>query len=523
MDSVTLYTDTVPTEESNVTVPLETAPLAPIAQVKAAPLAPEVVQITSSKTVASHHPDKTSSRVTKDAIRTSLRASTVDAILSTVFSITTSGILLSNFLVDLHASPVVFGTLSSIPMLVNLAQPIGAYLSERTTSRFQYCLWIYGPSRLLWLILVIGIFGIGWGKVSLHQLVILTLGVVLMSNASGALGSASWLSWMAMLVPRQLRGRYFGLRNSLASLTNLVCVPLAGLTVSIWPGGTLQGYGVVLFVGILFGIASLICQYFKVDVNPQEQHIFFGRFFKKSEIQRESKPLAVNTNSDSDNEKSLSGKNSVLKNSNFLKFLLYFSAWMFAANLSLPFFNLYMLDTLNLDVRWVTLYGSLQSGANMLMLFGWGKLADRIGNRLLLVLIGTVASTVPVLWLGIGTNFIDLWLWLPLIHIFIGANWAALDLCNNNLQIEVTPFKNQSIYFAVAAAIAGLSGALGTIVGGFIAENPTFGGLGGLFILSGALRLAAVVPLFLVQEPGRQSFSQAIQTLWPFSKKVARS
>ncbi|WP_017315097.1 MFS transporter [Mastigocladopsis repens] len=505
-------------------VPLETAPLAPeISQIKAAPLAPEVTQITVPETPHSLS-SKPSPRVSKDAIRTSLRASTVDAIFSTFFSITSGGILLSNFLVELDARPVVFGMLSSIPMVVNLIQPFGAYLSERSTSRFWYCLCIYGPSRLLWLILAIGITMASWGKINTHQLVVLTLLIVLMSNLLGALGGASWLSWMATLVPRRLRGRYFGLRNSVSSLTNLVCVPLAGLAVSTWPGGTLQGYGVVLLVGILSGLVSLGCQYFKVDVNPQVQNASPTRSSSKNAVLYNTIDKSNNTEEQLKNielGKDATAGDSIWKNSNFLKFLLYFSSWMFAANLSLPFFNLYMLDTLNLDVRWVTLYGSLQAGANLLMLILWGKLADRIGNRPILLVIGMVAASVPLLWLGISTNLIDLWLWLPLIHIFIGGNWAALDLCNNNLQIEVTPAKNQSIYFAIASAIAGVSGALGTIIGGFIAQNPSFGGLSGLFIISAAFRLAAIVPLIFVQEGRGQSFSQMRQ-VWQGRKQVAQ-
>lgn len=91
----------------------------------------------------------------KDAIRTSLRASTMDAIFAGIFGITTGGILLSNFLVELDAAPVAFGMLASIPMLVNFIQPLGAYISERFSSRYQYSLLIYAPSRLIWLILVI--------------------------------------------------------------------------------------------------------------------------------------------------------------------------------------------------------------------------------------------------------------------------------------------------------------------------------------------------------------------------------
>ncbi|MBD2384074.1 MFS transporter [Cylindrospermum sp. FACHB-282] len=428
------------------------------------------------------------SQTAKNSIRTSLRASTLDAVFSTVFSMTTGGILLSNFLVELDATPVVFGMLSSIPMLVNLIQPLGAYLSERTTSRFQYSFLIYGISRLLWLILVIGIAGASWGKFNSQQLVVLTLLIVLFSHLIGGLGSASWLSWLAVIVPRQLRGRYFGIRNSAITFTNLVYVPFAGLAVSHWPSGTQQGYGVVLLLGIVFGMVGLGCQYFKRDINPKLQNSHVVKLSPNSE--NALTPIANN-----------SWVSSIWQNSNFLVFLLYFSLWMLAINLSGPFFSLYMLDTLQLDVSWVTVYSSLQGAANLLMMILWGKLADKIGNRPILIFIGIMVAITPLLWLGIGTSSLNLWLWLPLLHIFLGSIWAAIDLCHNNMLIGIAPVKNQSIYFAIVAAVAGASGALGTTLGGFIAQLPQFHGLLGLFALSSVFRLAALIPLAFVQEP----------------------
>ncbi|BBD58115.1 major facilitator superfamily MFS_1 [Nostoc sp. HK-01] len=424
-------------------------------------------------------------RISKDTIRTSLRASTVDAVLATVFGITTGGILLSNFLVELDASPVVFGMLSSIPMLVNLIQPLGAYLSERTTSRFRYALRIYGTARLLWLILAIAIAIFSWGGISSQQLVVMTLLIVLATHLLGGLGCASWMSWLAMIVPRRLRGRYFGIRNSAVSLTNLICLPLTGLVISHWYGGNIQGYGVVLLIGVVFGIVSIGCQYFKVDINPQLQNSLG------------STPI---NNTD---ELVVAPTISIWKNSNFLIFLIYISLWMFAVHLSAPFFNLYMLDTLGINVSWVTLYGSLQAGANLLMMIWWGKLADRVGNLPILIFVGIMVGLTPIFWLGISASQMDIWLWLPLLHILAGVTWAAIDLCNNNLQLAIAPIKNQSIYFAIAAAVAGGSGALGTTIGSFIAQFAIWDGLLGLFALSGLLRLAALVPLFFVQEPGR--------------------
>lgn len=159
-------------------------------------------------------------------------------------------------------------------MLSNLMQPIGAYFSERTTSRHFYCLWIYGISRSLWVGLAIAIFWIGKTHDAPALLIALTLGITLASSLLGSLGSAPWLSWMAALVPRTLRGRYFGLRSSAANLTNLISVPLMGLIVSQWKGGSIQGYGVVLMLAIASGILSLWFQNFMVDVNPQNSSYF---------------------------------------------------------------------------------------------------------------------------------------------------------------------------------------------------------------------------------------------------------
>jgi MFS family permease len=466
-----------------------------------APLTLEIPQIALLSPTISPN-----SRIPKDAIRTSLKASTTDSVLAAVYSLGTGGILLSNFLVELGASPVVFGMLCSIPMLVNLIQPLGAYLSERSTSRFQYSLRTHGVGRLLWLVLVIGIAGVSLGVINTHQLVILTLLIVLFSNLLGGLGAASWLSWVAMIVPRQLRGRYFGIRNSAASLTNLVCVPMAGLFVSHWYGGSLQGYGVVLLVGIVFGIVGLGCQYFQVDMNPRLQNTYYGKLPQTNEIEQEARELLAGSkeeSSDGDSTPPVAPASSIWKNSNFLRFLLYFSFWALAVNLSGPFFNLYMLDTLDLDVSYVTIYNSLQAGATLLMLILWGKLADKIGNRPILICIGILVAATPLLWLGIGVNRLDIWLWLPLLHILTGGTWAAIDLCNNNIQLAIAPTKNQSIYFAIAAAVAGGSGALGATIGSFIIQFAQFGGLLGLFALSSLFRLVALMPLLFVKEPER--------------------
>jgi MFS family permease len=429
-------------------------------------------------------------RSSKDEIRTSLKASTWDGIFAAFFCCVTTDILLINFLLALGASSVEIGLLAAIPMFANFLQPIGAYFADRSNSRHKYILQIFAPARLLWTLLILAIVGYGFHFFSASQLIYWTLAIVLITHVCGAMGSASWLSWMAVLVPKRLRGRYFGLRNGAAKLINLLCVPLLGMAISHWQGGIIQGYGLVLILAVVAGIISLSFQGLMVDVNPQANrqanNINNKNQVSSLEIPAPSVPV------------------SLLKETNFLKYLGYCGLWTFAVNLSLPFFNVYLLKDLGLTIDLVTIYNSLAAGANVLLLPLWGKLADRIGNRLVLIVIGSFVAILPLFWLGIAITPLSLWLWLPLLYLLSGSAWSAIELCLGNLQIAVAPCKQSSSYFAIVAAVSGLGGALGTTAGGFFSQYVF--GTRGLFILSAMLSAIAVLLLILVREPGRQSF-----------------
>ncbi len=55
------------------------------------------------------------------------------------------------------------------------------------TSRQRYIFSLFGSSRLLWLVLLVGIAWLGWSNTDPHQLVIWTLGIMLLTHIIGAL------------------------------------------------------------------------------------------------------------------------------------------------------------------------------------------------------------------------------------------------------------------------------------------------------------------------------------------------
>jgi MFS family permease len=415
-------------------------------------------------------------KLSKQDIRKSLKASTCDGIFSAFFGCVTAEILLGNFLLALGATSFEIGMLSAIPMFAHFLQPIGAILADRSHSRRQYNLRIFIPTRLLWLLLAMATIAFEMGWCRSHRLIELTLIVVFLAHISGALGTPNWISWMTALVPRRLRGRYFGLRNSAANLTNLLSVPLLGMLISRWQISTVKSYGLILTLAVVAGLISLGFQLLMTDVNPQQP-------IETNKIDTEQPTFLT-----------------FLKDANFLKFLIFIGLWMFAVNSSAPFFNIYLLKDLGLDISWVTFYSSLTAGTNVLMLIVWGKLADRIGNRSILLGVGIAVAIVPLLWLGIDSDRLSMWLWLPLLYLFTGATVSAIDLCNTNLQMAIAPVNKPSSYFAIAAAVGGLGGALGTTVGGILAQSAYIGGLPGLFAISSLLRVVALLPLVFVCE-----------------------
>jgi MFS family permease len=449
-----------------------------------------------------------SNRITTTEIRRSLIASSIDGVFAAIYSNLTSGVLLSNFMVNLQANSFEVGILSAIPMLANVVQPLGAWWGDRSASRRNYCSSVNVPARFVWLVLVIGIALYTQHLLDDRAMAIWTMVVVAVSHLLGGLGSATWLSWMAALVPSKLRGRYFGIRNTVSNLTSLIVVTIAGFWVANYPRGEIEAFEIALGVAIAAGFISMVYQWQMVDVTPLRLAIADRDNFEHNVISAASvADLAI--------PQTTSAIETILQDRHFLGFTICFSAWMFALNLSAPFFNLYLLQDLAIDVGWVTLYNSLTSAANLALLVPFGRWSDRIGHRIPLVGMGLVMALLPVLWLGIGTDPISLWVGLPLLFILNGGASAAIDLCINNLQIEIAHEHHQAQYFGITAAMGGISGFLGTFLGGTLASIDFVGGLTGLFIISSILRLLSLIPLILLQHEGDRSlFQQLLDLNW---------
>ena len=157
------------------------------------------------------------------------------------------GIYLPNFILTafllnvMHASNTLIGLSTSVQFFVGLLQPLANVFVHKVKHRRIVTAITGGVSRFLFVgAIFYGMTTSGPGAEAV-LMVILLIGAFSMS-----LCSSMWSTWMADLVPDQVRGRYFALRNSVASAAGIFAVLIGGWLLKSLPGS--DGYVAVYVI-----------------------------------------------------------------------------------------------------------------------------------------------------------------------------------------------------------------------------------------------------------------------------------
>ena len=172
------------------------------------------------------------SRLPRERLARARSLSIVEGAFARVFMACTTGTVLTGFALWLGASPFDIGLLTALPAFAGLAQLLAPYFTERSGQRKPLIMSTVSGQRLLWLpVALLPFLALPpAGRVALLLL------LVTVSAMLGALGGVPWLSWMGDLVPKDMRGRYFGARNLVLGAVALVMAPLLGVFLDLWKG-----------------------------------------------------------------------------------------------------------------------------------------------------------------------------------------------------------------------------------------------------------------------------------------------
>ena len=274
-------------------------------------------------------------------------------------------------------------------------------------------------------------------------------------------------SWLADLVPANIRGKYFGMRAAISGAAYLGTFYVFSYVLQIFNNQALNGFALLFFVAL---VASFVCFFIftKIHNTPvaPEKDANFGFFDFLGETRQR----------------------------NLGKFILFVAFFQFAVYLAYPFFTPYLLSDLHFTYIFFALVFSAQFAARVLVVTLWGKYADKAGNLKVMRIVSFAIPFVPLLWLA-SPNV----LCLVLVQLFSGACWAGFDLCSGNFIYEAAPAGKRLKYIAYYKALSTLFMALGALVGAYLlgVVKPVLGyNILALFVLSGVLNLAVTMVMF---------------------------
>lgn len=344
-----------------------------------------------------------------------------------------------------------------------LGQLAGAAVIQRGGSRRKLAMAMVTFHALSWL----AIYGVtvwtgnAW----------VAVGIYCVSLFVANFGGPGWMSWMNDLVPEKQRGSYWSFRNSIAGLTQLVPIAVAGFALqqAKATGAEVPTFGVLFFLAFLSRLAGVFCLW--------AQH--------EPPMQRTTEAAAM----------SFVAFLKDLKASNFGRFVLFSVLLNFTIQMIYPIIQVYLLQELGFDYNqytWVTMTFTIASFVFMLY---WGPLTDRFGNRRILLVSALLLPVVALAWI-----FVKDWWWLIGLQLLSGFLVSGVNLSTTNFIFDSVKPERMAKAVAYFTALNTAFGFLGSISGGALADllkalSWHWGPLGPLttvFLVTALLRLAVL-------------------------------
>jgi Na+/melibiose symporter-like transporter len=273
----------------------------------------------------------------------------------------------------------------------------GALLAERIVHRkYIYLSCGGGVSRLAQVMLVfVPIVFKGTGMIWI---------AIALSVARDAFGNFSYPAWVSItndIVPIDGRGRYFGSRNFVMSITGMVAVLLAGKLITMFVSQT--GYQIALGIAFVIGALSTysyahINEPIQSSIHRESAHLDLRQFFRDLRSQPQ-----------------------------FVALILTTAFWNLTVNIASPFFGVYMVQNLSFTAAIVGLQTVVSSISALFVQNRLGFLSDRWGSHRVQLISMVLIPLIPFAWILASQPWHAV-----IINIFNGVFWAAFNLASFN-------------------------------------------------------------------------------------------
>lgn len=422
----------------------------------------------------------------------SLRVSNADVAFATAFGTLVGGAFLVGFIQKLGGSDVMIGLLSGIPSLVGILQIPGAIVGRASSSYKRFVT----PGGAFWRIGYIPFVFLPFMPAPAGVKLALLIACVLFASITTTFVGPIYNEWIAELVPAESRGVLFARRNAIATAVGAFIGIVGAWILDAYQKRGQQDLGFTLVYG--FGlVCAAVSMYFYLQMqdipraNPIRQTLRDG-------IRAIGNPFG---------------------DRNFRRVLILLGVGVFGQQFAGNLFPAYALESLKLDFRVVQGTAVAMAIGNVLSARFWGFLADKYGNKPVLIMVAALLALNPVAWLATipGHSAYNSILLLS-THVLMGVFWCGINLCQFNIILATAKPEDRANYIGAGMTITAVIGGISPILGGILMASlrHSFDPVIAYKIIFGAslvFRVVAVFFIFPVEEFGSSRLTAALSDL----------
>ena len=373
-------------------------------------------------------------------VQTGLKLVLAEGLATEAMTTLTGGAFLVAMALLLGASNFQIGLLASLPTLTNVFQLLSIWLVKRYNNRRAITIICALLARIPLVITgVLCFFSSG----SIHLLIFFLFFYYLFASLAGL----SWNAWMKDLVPEKQLGTYFSRRSGNMQILNVslsLCFAfLIDYIKDNHPQYEFDTYAIMFMVAGVIGITGAII----LSKTPEPQ----SHMPKESILQLFKRPFA---------------------DPNFRKLLVFNSAWVFALNIAIPFFTVYLLKNLHLSMTYVIGLTVISQLSSIFTIRMWGSFSDRYSNKTILAITAPLYILCIIGWcfVGIYSQFWANIILLVLIYLGTGIATAGINLSLTNIGLKLAPREHSIVYLSVKNIVTAVFSSVAPLIGGLLAD-----------------------------------------------------
>ena len=320
-------------------------------------------------------------------------------------------------------------------------------------------------SQRLWLgvLFLIPFFG---GNNRLKAAVVIVM--FLFAQIWSQTGNTVSVSWMAMLVPEEGRGRFLARKEMIAVFAAIFSTFVMGIVFDAFTDNNIKiAFGImgsVLIVLALINTIMFICmkdpRLILVDENGRELH---GTLARKARKERQVKPQPV-----------LVILKNTFKHAGFRKVLIMTILWNVCYFVICPFMASYTIQDLGLSFTFVTLINLISTVLRVLILPLMGKFSDKSGaEKAMCTSLAVLMLSYLIYAFTVPTSPIAMYISAAVVA---AVGWSYIGAGLMNIQLKYMDKEKQTEQYTILSAVSGLSAMVISVITGrvldFLQKNP---------------------------------------------------